>query len=247
MVTEEQNGAFLPRKRRFIVGVDLGLQSDPTAVAVIEHIDGVLDFNTTQERHEGTGRIPQKLARRFECRYLSRLPLKLAYPDQVAHIKTLMARRPLCGVDGIEPATLLVDATGVGLPVAQQFERAGMKPEKVLVTSSEDRATYTNGAWHVGKALLVSTLDSLLHNRELIFAKALAEAPQMAAELKDFRRFVSAAGRSTWEARSGQHDDLVLAVGIAAWWAARPPPPRPVFSVWGSNGPKSKHPNATSY
>jgi hypothetical protein len=35
-----------------------------------------------------------------------------------------------------------------------------------------------------------------------------------------------AAGRSTWEARSGQHDDLVLAVGIAAWWAARPPPPR---------------------
>ena len=242
-----QNGVFLPRKRRFVVGVDLGLQSDPTAVAVIEHLDGVIDENTEEERHTGTGTIPQRPARQLHVRYLSRLPLKLAYPDQVAHIKNLMARPPLCGVSGIEPATLLVDATGVGLPVAQQFERAGLKPLKVLITSSEERATFTNDAWHVGKALLVSTLDSLLHNRELIFAKALAEAPQMAAELKDFRRFVSAAGRSTWEARSGTHDDLVLAVGIAAWWAARPPPPRPMFSRWGSDGPKSKHPNATSY
>ena len=64
----------------------------------------------------------------------------------------------------------------------------------------------------------------MLNNGELKFAKGLAEAGAMETELKDFRRYVSAAGRNTWEARSGQHDDLVLSVGIAAWFAARPLP-----------------------
>jgi hypothetical protein len=224
---------FLTRKRRFVVGVDLGMQNDPTAIAIIEHLDGVLDWNTEEDRHTATGRLPQKPTRRFDCRYLARLPLKLAYPDQVERVKALMARPPLCGVDGIRPAELLVDATGVGLPVAQEFERAGLKPLKVLITSSEDKATYTNGAWHVSKALLVSNIDALLNNGELRFAKALAEASQMETELKDFRRYVSAAGRSSWEARSGAHDDLVLAVGIALWWASRPPPPTASYGVWG--------------
>jgi hypothetical protein len=224
---------FLTRKRGFIVGVDLGMQNDPTAIAIIEHIDGVLDWNSEIDRHTGCGTIPQKATRRFDCRYLARLPLKLPYPEQVHRVKALMARPPLCGVDGIRPAELLVDATGVGLPVAQEFERAGLKPLKVLITSSEDRATYKNNAWHVSKALLVSNIDALLNNGELRFAKALSEAQQMETELKDFRRYVSAAGRSSWEARSGQHDDLVLAVGIAAWWASRPPPPIAVFGTYG--------------
>jgi Terminase RNaseH-like domain len=228
-------GVFLPRRRRFIVGVDLGMQSDPTAIAIIEHISGVLDFNSEMDRHTNTGLIPQKPAERYDCRYLSRLPLKLDYPTQVMRVADLMSRPPLCGVpeNDIRPADLLVDATGVGLPVAQQFERAGLKPLNVIITSSEERATYTNGAWHVGKALLVSNLDALLNNGELKFAKELAEAPQLEAELKDFRRYVSAAGRSTWEARSGAHDDLVLAVGIAAWWACRPPPAQAVFGRYG--------------
>jgi hypothetical protein len=38
-------------------------------------------------------------------------------------------------------------------------------------------------------------------------------------ELKDFRRHVTTAGRATYQARTGRHDDLVLAVAIALWWA----------------------------
>jgi hypothetical protein len=34
---------FLPRRERWIVGVDLGQSTDPTAVAVLHHISGVLD------------------------------------------------------------------------------------------------------------------------------------------------------------------------------------------------------------
>jgi len=149
------DGVFLPRRTRYIFGVDLGHQSDPTAIALIEHIAGVLDFNSEWERHTGTGLRPQQSANQYNVRGLRRLPLKLAYPDQVARVKELLDRPPFCGVpaDNIPPATLLVDATGVGLPVAQQFERAGLRPIKVLITSSEERATYSNNAWHVAKAL----------------------------------------------------------------------------------------------
>jgi hypothetical protein len=238
----ENPGVFLPRRRRFIVGCDLGQQSDPTAISVIERIDGVVDFNTAEERHTRTGRIPERKAPpRLDVRYLQRLPLKLSYPDQVERVRQLMARPPLSGVpsDDIQRATLIVDATGVGKPVAELFDRAGLKNEKISITSSEDKVTYSNGMWHVSKALLVQQIDACLHNAELRFAKDLAEAGAMAAELKDFRRFVSAAGRSTWEARSGQHDDLVLSVGLAVWWALRPAPPQPWYGFYGSKSERN--------
>ena len=45
----------------------------------------------------------------------------------------------------------------------------------------------------------------------------LHEADAMADELKDFRRKVSVAGRYSYDARVGKHDDLVLAVAIGLW------------------------------
>jgi hypothetical protein len=123
--------------------------------------------------------------------------------------------------DSIPRAELIVDATGVGKPVFDLFQQAGLKPIGVMITSSEDKATYASGMWHVSKALLVQNLDALLHQGLLRFAKSLAEAEQMEMELKDFRRLVSASGRSSWEARSGAHDDLVLSVSLAIWWATR--------------------------
>ena len=62
-------------------------------------------------------------------------------------------------------------------------------------------------------------MDARLHSGELKFAAELGEAHTLAEELKDFRRHVGAAGRATYQARAGKHDDLVLAVAIALWWA----------------------------
>jgi hypothetical protein len=230
MLAEQQQpepGVFLPRKRRFVVGADVGQQNDPTAVAIIEKIEGVIDYNSSQARHCGytDSKTAQRPAVRYDCRHLQRLPLKLSYPNQIERVKALMARAPLCGVpnDNIPRAELIVDSTGVGKPVVELFAQAGLRPIAVTITSSEGKATYRNAMWHVSKALLVQTLDALLHQGALRFAKRLAEAEQMEMELKDFRRFVSVAGRSTWEARSGQHDDLVLSVAIGCWWASRWP------------------------
>jgi hypothetical protein len=71
----------------------------------------------------------------------------------------------------------------------------------------------------------------MLHTGTLRFAAALSEAAAAKDELKDFRRKLSDAGRATYAARTGAHDDLVLAVAIACWWISRPPPPQPYFTI----------------
>ena len=71
----------------------------------------------------------------------------------------------------------------------------------------------------MAKSLLISGVDARLHSGELRFAAELTQAHALAEELKDFRRHLTAAGRATYQARTGKHDDLVLAVAIALWWA----------------------------
>ena len=61
---------------------------------------------------------------------------------------------------------------------------------------------------------------SALHTDELKIAAALSDAEPLQEELKDFQRKVSDAGRATYNARTGAHDDLVLADKALA---ARPP------------------------
>jgi hypothetical protein len=53
--------------------------------------------------------------------------------------------------------------------------------------------------------------------------KNLPEAPVLKLELEDFRASVTDSGRWTFGARSGAHDDLVLALALALWRLA----PRP--------------------
>jgi hypothetical protein len=143
-------------------------------------------------------------------------------------VKDLLARPPL------EKAKLIIDETGVGRAVGDIFDEAGLNPSRVSITAGDTEAPAGRNRFHVAKSALISRIDALLHTGALRFAAALSEAPAMAEELRDFRRRVSDAGRATYAARVGKHDDLVLAVAIACWWATRPPPPQAAFGVWGT-------------
>jgi hypothetical protein len=151
----------------------------------------------------------------------------------VQHVANLLTRPPLCGDEVFPAAELVIDETGVGRAVGDIFEAAGMRPKRVTITAGTE-ATSGHGLnrYHVAKTILISQLDAALHIGRLRIASALADAAAMAEELKDFRRKVSDAGRSSYAARSGSHDDLVLAVAIAIWWLNQPPPPVPTFAYY---------------
>jgi hypothetical protein len=198
-------------EHRFALAADLGQSQDYTAVAVIEHIKL---FNVTYRGREEDG------GQRFEVRHLQRLPLALSYVDQVARIRDLLSRAPLS-----QDCDFLIDETGVGRPVGDLFNAAGLRPTRITITGGDKPSCKGTYRWHVPKGTLISGLDARLHTGELKIASSLTEANVLREELRDFRRSVSAAGRFSYEARTGKHDDLVLAVAIGLWALTGKPKP----------------------
>ena len=50
-----------------------------------------------------------------------------------------------------------------------------------------------------------------------------ASGSESREERRDFQRHVTASGANTWLARSGKHDDIVLATSYGIWWAMSGP------------------------
>src|SRR5262245_56893188 len=195
----------------YFVGVDLGQAQDPTAICILEAREEV--------------RMPEDpCCYVYDVRHLMRFPLGMSYPAMAKNIGLMLTREPLRN----NPTELIIDETGVGRAVGDIFNEHGLKPIKVTITAGIEENQNGPMRFTVPKQLLISNLDALLHTADdkqqtegLRIAKDLPEAAALETELKEFRRYVSEAGRSTYGARDGQHDDLVLAVAIALWRAVR--------------------------
>lgn len=147
----------------------------------------------------------------YRVGYLERVPLGTPYPSIVAHVGSLLGRLP--------GAELVIDYTGVGRPVFDMFRISGISPIGVLITggTTETHEGFIHG---VPKLTLISRLQVLLHEGLLKIHKDLSEAETLVRELQDFRCAFTAAGALTFNARSGRHDDLLLALAIAVWRAS---------------------------
>jgi len=212
---------------KFVLAADLGQSSDPTAIAVLHH------RIVKHLRYDGG--LLKTVSEHFDVRHLERLPLGLSYVEQRARIAQLLARPPLN-----EACGFVIDNTGVGRAVGDLMEDAGMQPDKVTIIAGHEQSCVGTRLWHVPKGVLISTLDARLHTGELRFAAKLRDAPALAEELKDFRRHVSAAGRYSYEARVGRHDDLVLAVALALWLCVgKPKPPIAASGTYSQFAPRT--------
>jgi hypothetical protein len=211
---------FLPRKTRWVVGCDLGTAADYTALSVLQSIEGALDFRSEYDRHCNIAGPPQKKRQELHVKHLERLPLGLSYPQIIEHVIERCSRPPLTA----PKADLVVDDSGVGRAVSDLMIARGLHPVRFTITGGQEQKCIGQNRWHVSKEALITKLDALLNDGALKFAAALTESGALKSELVDFRRTVGAAGRATWAARTGAHDDLILTIACAAWWATRPPP-----------------------
>ncbi|OSJ34221.1 hypothetical protein BSZ19_12825 [Bradyrhizobium japonicum] len=201
---------------RWFVGVDLGQSTDPTAISVMNHrvlpLDGWDVIEKTRTRR-------QKRMTHFDVRHLERLPLGMSYPQQIQRVVNLLGRAPL---NALRPK-LVIDETGVGRPVGDMFDAAGLWPSRITITAGLEATQHGANTWHVPKGLLISNLEAHSHSGELRIAAGANDATALKEELKDFKRKISEAGRTTYAARVGAHDDLVLSVAITLWMATQGP------------------------
>lgn len=184
----------------FVVsGLDLGQTTDSTALATLER-DDCSPAN-------------------YKVLALQRFPLGTPYPAIVNAVCTLFQDKSLAGT------LLLVDQTGVGRPVCDLFRisslSAGVLP---LTITSGHRATMENGEIHCPKKELVSALQILFQARRISIPKAIPEGEILKKELQSFQVKITTSANEVYGAwREGAHDDLVLALAMAAWYAERSP------------------------
>lgn len=206
---------------RFFLGVDLGQAHDPTAIAGVEHRRFVRVVKVPRAPRSLFGdqdgwREIETRPSLFRVGFLQRVPLGTTYPGIVAHVARLMALPVWAG-----NIALTIDRTGVGRPVSDLFRSAGISFAGVTIVAG-DAETKDGNDWRVPKLTLISRLQALLHEGRLQIQKDLPEAPYLVRELQDFRVNFTAAGHLTFNAREGKHDDLVLALALAAWRASKP-------------------------
>ncbi|MGI8496718.1 MAG: hypothetical protein ACR2OG_03920 [Gemmatimonadaceae bacterium] len=119
-----------------------------------------------------------------------------------------------------KPPTLVVDANGVGRAVPELLRQRGLKPVAIAITGG---AEVTHGdTLRVPKRELVGSLQVALQAGRLKIAAELPLRPVLVEELRNFRVKVNPlTAHDSWNAREGQHDDIVLAVAVALWHAER--------------------------
>lgn len=179
----------------YIVGLDLGQTSDYTAVAVLERtLDG--------ERN------------RYAVSHLERFALGTSYTAIADRMDELVRTPPLLD------CTIAVDQTGVGRAVVDLLRARDMPAslKRITITGGQAVTKEPGGICHVPKKDLVGVLQVLLQARRINVARGLRHARTLVRELENFRVKITEAAHETFGVwRDGQHDDLVLAVALAAW------------------------------
>jgi hypothetical protein len=141
----------------------------------------------------------------------------------VRYVQDLLEKEPLKNA-----TELVVDATGVGRPVVDLLVERELAPVAITITGG-DAVVSDAGGWRVPKRDLVAAVQVLLQNDRLRFAARIPALPALVQELRDFRVKIDplTAHDSYGAWREGAHDDLVLAVAVAAWYGQRWEPFRP--------------------
>ncbi len=179
------------------IGIDVGQRADPTAVAVVE-----MQWRGPEDRR----------ADHYLCRHLSRLPLGTEYPQVAERLGDIVA-----GARQYEGSVRAVylDATGVGQPVADELKSAGVRVTPVYFTHGDRRKENEDGSITLGKAFLVSRLKVLMQSKRIHLART-EEMDAMQRELMDYEIRVNEHANETYGAfKTGAHDDLVTALGLA--------------------------------
>jgi len=184
----------------FILGLDLGQSRDYTALSVVEKIGG--------------GNVESV----YHVRHLERIR-DVPYPDVVSKVAKIKQSAELK-----EGAVLVVDATGVGTPVVDMFNKAGLRPIAVWIHGGAN-TSHERDNWRVPKRDLVGVLQVLLQGSRLKMSWKLKLAQALQGEMLNFKCKINPEtahdSYSAW--REDDHDDLVLSVALATWWGERMP------------------------
>lgn len=126
---------------------------------------------------------------------------KMVYMDRFNQIDWNLQRARIEAVARrYNNALVRIDATGVGDPISQDLERAGLRVAPYVFTNQSKKA-------------LVDNLSLKLESDDI----KIIQVPELQDELSVFSYEVTTAGNIRYEAPQGKHDDTVMSLALAVW------------------------------
>ncbi len=197
------------------VGVDLASTNDWFVALVLDEVDG--------PPQEGV-RFPDPL---FQVRHIHRRR-GIPYPA-VADDLYAMSTWP-----ALRRSTFVVDGTGVGRAVVDALRQRVSRIHSVVITGGQEATSPSPHESHTPKVDLIGAVSLLMQQGRLAIDESLPDAGALRQELAGFGYSISESGRMTMAATGGGHDDLVLALSLACWWATRPSQGKAWKQAWMS-------------
>jgi len=242
---------------RFAIGVDVGVVNDRTAIAVVE----ILTMEILKAERE---KLSEEIASAIETfkyilhiRYLDPFPgvsttqvtQKVAdvYNDEL--VLTVFPRTKvidqvqITGYDLKLRPYLAVDGSGLGRGVVDNLKNSGASLVGVSITAGRNESPGKGGYRNVPKAHLIQALQEGLYDGWLKIAEGLEHGQTLKDELMAFRPSSSMMNINqnyggVIHKRETEHDDLVLASGLACWvavWGRRRGQRRPMSGSYTIN------------
>lgn len=205
-------------KGNFVIGLDLGMVYDHCALAVVERFQRLRDIPLGGQVREDVHHVI----------YLHRWDLGTAYRQVVSDVGKLMQKADL------QHAAIVFDGTSVGRDVAILLHQAHREsrlgnywPRGYVITGGREITDKI-----VPKRELIVKLLTLLESERLKIADNLPLRPQLEREFLAMRVKTTAAGHDSYEAaRERDHDDILFAVMLGAWFQHNLTPPRLLEAV----------------
>lgn len=197
----------------YFFGYDVGQVQDYSAWSLIRRRD------MWQERKGLPGtraweEEPILNVHRYDVEDMGRFELGTSYPEQKERVKAMLSHPTLQG-----RTVFVMDATGVGRPLVQDFIEEGLPPIPVVITGGQSVSLGKDGFYRVPKRDLVVQTQIVLESRRIKFANIPARKI-MREELENFRLRMTKANSETYEAwRDSVHDDMVLSLLLPIWYA----------------------------
>jgi len=189
---------------RYYVGLDLGQRRDYTALVVLEHSFKTFWGDQWLYARPGETGTTTRLVRMIE-----RIRLGTPYPEIVEWVQDIVNH-----VQFQNRAVLTVDATGVGAPVVDLLRRANLKLANLVPITITGGGRYVPGQNSVPRAELLTNLQIMIQNNEIGISKGCNQTDALRRELNH----LLLDGRG---ANAGHHDDISIALALAAWSARR--------------------------
>jgi len=199
----------------YIIGGDIGQSVDNTAIAVLKHKPFYKE--KVGDPRSRMAQTKEMVSHSFDLVALEKIPLGTPYPKVVERFVHYTQHPKI-----LNDYDMVVDTTGVGRAIYDYLIESGIPAVGVVTTGGQAVAwNQETQMWSLPKKDLVGALVMLYQTNRLKMNPSLPNLAQFKDQLQNFSaKMKKDTGHMSYEALSEEvHDDLVIAVALAGWWA----------------------------